>query len=82
MGLGPDRSVTGGLASPYRALVRKRRAAGNKQGEIGDVAEEVKKLTVQRNGGRQQKWTTFGCSGAPLSPGGRTKHLKWQAARP
>jgi hypothetical protein len=42
----------------------------------------VKKLTVQRNGGRQQKWTTFGCSGAPLSPGGRTKHLKWQAARP
>jgi hypothetical protein len=41
--------------------VRKRRAADKKQGEIGDVAEEeTKKLTVQRNGGRQQKWMAFG----------------------
>jgi hypothetical protein len=41
--------------------VRKRRAADKKQDEIGDVAEEeIKKLTVQRNGGRQQKWMAFG----------------------
>jgi len=40
-----------------RLFVRKRRTADKKQGEIGDVAEEeTKKLTVQRNGGRQQKW--------------------------
>jgi hypothetical protein len=44
--------------------------------------EVTNKLTFQRNGGRQQKWMACGCSGTPMSPGGRTNYLTWQAVRP